>query len=60
MTDMPQSPPSAAPAPEYPSFNFPVAYADAVGSVSWERGIVKFYMVRNSPEFRAAAPARGC
>ena len=57
MTELP-SQPSEPPKPEYPDLNFPTIFADGIASASWDRGVVKFFLSRNSPDLRASAPGK--
>ena len=39
--------------PNYPSATFPTAFVDGVLSASWGRGVIKLYLSRTDPHFRA-------
>jgi hypothetical protein len=56
MADETASPPPEA--PEYPPPGLPVIYSDGVPSASWGAEVVKFYLARNDPDFRASAAPR--
>jgi hypothetical protein len=58
---MPDStqPASAEPSAEYPAGPFfPTVFADGAQSAAWGRGVVKCYLFRSDPNFRATGPAK--